>query len=194
MSDFAQRTCRLLEHHSFLLNHYADTAPGAFVELFRHTWSKLPLGARRSILASWRTRSIPVQFELSDAWSPSEAYAQVRNGGLKMCFRKSVFAQFPAKSGAWVISHELAHVFNHATGISHTDVLADETLSAESRRNIFEMLNEAAANNVAEDWGFSRSQLNFIEILSSEKSISIVDACIQYPKYTIKNHGMDIRS
>lgn len=184
MKDFTYRTTTLLLDHPFELTFIGKTNPKPFLFLFRKTWEQIPSEAQKKILGFWFSRAVEsdkgpihVRFELSNFWNNEAIYAQIKEGGRKACFRESLFAVMPESVGLWIVAHELAHVFNRSLSERWYDkYLLDAP-------DIYYEENERAADQLANSWGFDRSQLNFLEIVSEVKSISMKEAFIQSPRY-----------
>lgn len=95
-----------------------------FAGLFRETWRRLPLWARRRVLSHWRT-PCPLLFfpgpliELLPDWSRRErrTLAEVSYDGYKLRFRSVTFDAMPDGVACDLIAHELAHVLQEARGI-----------------------------------------------------------------------------
>lgn len=158
-----QRPCfiPLLPRHG--LNVLAPRGEGErFARLFRETWSRIPLGARRSILRHWREPFIP-SVDLVPDWSGREGATGYRAGkpvrrgrglrGDKACctwrghqlrFWHPIVVTYPDNLVRDLIAHELAHVVQHA-------------LDEEFEDN-FE--KESDADWRVESWGFSATDMD----------------------------------
>ena len=143
---------RLLRGHEVYINCWDDDG-ARFVTLFRQTWKQLPLSTRRAILRFWRDNAdewAPL-IEVSNSWAPRYSFGQVGRAGLELKFRQQAFACFPPPAARWVIAHELAHIYQKTCGRPPGGENEGE--------------NEDHADNLAEEWGFSRLCLNCLEMM-----------------------------
>jgi hypothetical protein len=121
------RCLPLLPRHRVYLRVDAGDGP-AFARLFRATWDRLPLGARRRILGYWRgdlsgLMPLSPSVELGRGWPDMgrKDLAMVSRHGHRMRFRSSVIRAMSKGKREGVaqdlIAHELAHVYQSARGI-----------------------------------------------------------------------------
>ena len=136
----------------------------AFADVFRSTFARLPLYARRRILKHWRKTAEaqriavhnPPHIEFvkaglcSPLWRDSTgrerkrpAVAAVTRRGFAMHFGAELFDAMPPNVAADVIAHELAHVYEFARGVD------DEPLDA-----------ELAADALMDEWGFDADSID----------------------------------
>jgi hypothetical protein len=114
---------RLLPRHPVYL--FTFEGGGArFAELFRGTWARLPLGARRHILRYWRSENPytpwdgTVKVELATDWDGRRRGRGLRGtrasmtwGGYQLYFFTKVVEALPDELVRDLIAHELAHVY-----------------------------------------------------------------------------------
>ncbi|HEV2294072.1 MAG TPA: DUF4157 domain-containing protein [Tepidisphaeraceae bacterium] len=125
-----------------------------FLTRFREVWREIPLSCRRVMLKHWHTgspRSVPL-VEAGAYWSGSDALATVALNGWAMKFKPAVYEMSVGAARA-LIAHELAHVYQHATG-----TIAEWSSGCggiEAARGCI----EDDADDIAADWGFDRNEL-----------------------------------
>ena len=125
----------------------------AFARLFRDSWRRIPLAARRQICSYWRKcGEVWPRIELSDQWADCEyRHAHVTQSGRDLYFCASSFQILPARAAEWLIAHEVAHVYQKACG---------RKPGGEN-----EAENEANADTIAKQWGFSPVYYFFVKKL-----------------------------
>jgi hypothetical protein len=137
-----------------------------FASLFRTTWRRMPLWARRRILGHWRSPRFPFstlvplspQIELVGGWSGRvrpgvDALADVSRGGHLLRFHAGIVGQMPDDVVCDLIAHELAHVFQDAGGL--TPVPDDPDLWRWPGGEMLRGLDvEVHANEMVWNWGF----------------------------------------
>lgn len=144
---------RLFRRHQIHI--FAPEGGDRFASLFRLTWSRLPLWARREILGHWRCGGagglfrhlvgrIP-KIELVGGWSGREALAAVRSNGHHLQFDAAVVREMPDHLVQDLIAHELAHVHQGATGLFYSMPLH---------------VLEQDANELMEAWGFDADAMD----------------------------------
>jgi len=171
------RDLKLLEGQDFIVNtHECDGE--RFRGLFRQSWDKIPVNARKTILDYWKCRELAPSFELSNLWGDSaHSYAQVIEMGYRMRFNAKSFSIMPEPPALFVIAHELAHVYNWATGTSNAlfrsfyEQNTDETEVHEK----FDLENEAKADALAVKWEFDKAKMDRFRML--EKMRGFEYAC-----------------
>lgn len=105
----------LLPRHG--IEFYSSDVSGVrFAALFRATWKRIPLWARRRILSHWR-KPKPTVFYSLDWVGRDGAFAQVARDGYALMFCAADFEDMPDAVAQDVIAHELAHVVQHANGM-----------------------------------------------------------------------------
>jgi hypothetical protein len=147
---------RLLPRHQvYLFAPEGDEVGSRFAALFVSTWKRMPLWARRSILRQWRTTpfekhllTMAPAIELLSAWSNREPRRGLRGemgccarGGCMLRFWSKVVEVMPDDLVCDLIAHELAHVFQWASGVN---VLEEDSY-----------LIEEDADILVKHWGFS---------------------------------------
>jgi hypothetical protein len=118
---------RLLHRHHVYL--FAPSGYGErFAWLFVETWRRLPYVARRRVLRHWKTdlgavTQLSPQIDLLPDWSgrgdePGLGGAKAAVGGLgrQTAFWTRIIDAYPDELVRDLIAHELAHVFQWATG------------------------------------------------------------------------------
>jgi hypothetical protein len=138
----------------------------SFVRLFRDCWKRIPFKARRAILAHWQNSPVSwyPKIELSNSWGDAQTcFGQVRHAGLEVRFSAKDFALLPDEVASWIIAHELAHVYQKATGKRP----GGDALES----------NEEDADEIAPSWGFDRTLRAFLGHLQASEGLSVEDAC-----------------
>jgi hypothetical protein len=159
------RLFQLLPRHKFQLFTWGEDGTG-FVRVFRSCWKKIPSGARRAMLAHWRSGDLPhyPSVELSKLWVDSNgSFGQVTASGMKLKFSAEDFAIFPDSIAGWVIAHELAHVYQSALGRPPDGVNVERY--------------EREADDIAKRWGFDNTPTNLLRSLTQMQRLSVVEAC-----------------
>lgn len=122
-------------HPIFVRVGYRAEGGERFARLFRETWRRLPLCARRTILAYWRCEPIPAlpikpDIELLSYWPGQRRgrglrsdKAAVYHHGYSMKFWWKIVAAYPDNVVMDLIAHELAHVIQY--GVGYRDVVRD---------------------------------------------------------------------
>ncbi len=91
--------------------------------------------------------------------------------GKAMKFRPEAFACYPPAAARWVIAHELAHVYQWATGCN---------VGAEDEKR-----NEREANELVRQWGISDLCRGLIA-MRMQHGMSLKDACREVASLKIK--------
>ena len=152
----------LLEAHEYvLISCGGDTA--RFLTHFRGTWKVLPATVQSVICEYWRAQGRPPLIELSDVWSPKTMYGQVRVSGMELRFRADSFKHLPTPAANWIIAHELAHVYQKASG----RVAGGDNESE----------NEEHANKLAKSWGFDDGVVYLVEFVEAAHKLTFAEAC-----------------
>jgi hypothetical protein len=162
---------RLLPGHEFRVMCFNDDGM-RFVKSFRSTWRRLPLIARRAILVYWRKKvEGRPKIELSNLWvsrgSSGQSFAEVACLGREMRFRQDVFVYLPQQVAHWVIAHELAHVYQWASGETPCNN---------------QYAHELDADDIVRKWGFSRESFSFLVMMRQNRGLSVADACREIEK------------
>jgi len=120
----AVRRIPLLPHAGIYLEAFGYADDAHFARVFRHTWRRLPMAARRSILAHWRGMERGgwhrrVKIEVLPDWSQREDEFGVGvlgsvNGAGEIRFWAPFVQQAPRRILEWLIAHELAHCYQNA--------------------------------------------------------------------------------
>lgn len=126
-----------------------------FARLFRETWVRIPLYARRYILKHWKSDDVlrfavrySPSIELADTWDgkkPGDA-GWAHRGGHSLRFARRRVEKMPDEVVCDLIAHELAHVFQWAIG---------EDLNSLDAFNI-----EIIADEIMESWGFDAESID----------------------------------
>jgi hypothetical protein len=156
---------RLLSGHPLLLIAEGDGAK-SFVRLFRGCWKLIPFKARRAILAHWQNSPVSwhPKIELSDSWGDAQTcFGQVRHGGMEVRFSAKDFEVLPDAIAAWIIGHELAHVYQKVIG---------KRPGGDSLES-----NEDDADEIARSWGFDRTLRVLLGHVQASERLSVEDAC-----------------
>jgi hypothetical protein len=90
------------------------------------------------------------------------SFAQVGSNGMVLRFSADDFMVFPNKIAQWIIAHELAHVFQKATGRLPGGQSEGE--------------NEDDANRIAHGWGFDNTAVLMLKLLIQERQLSVEKA------------------
>jgi hypothetical protein len=112
----------LLQRRCIYLTDDGGDSP-RFARLFQETWKRIPLGARRRMLAYWRTgrnygHILSPTVELASyQFRGRRDYAAVDHCGHRLRFRAKFFDRMSEDVVQDVIAHELAHVLQSAGGI-----------------------------------------------------------------------------
>jgi hypothetical protein len=126
-----------------------------FTRVFRETWRKLPSWARRAMLRHWRVgpaysfNILTPRVELLECFEGTHTRgrggvkAAVYNRGHELKFRTRIVDAYPDHLVRDLIAHELAHVWQQATGCFETE--GDDA----------EAQNEEAADCLMVRWGFA---------------------------------------
>jgi hypothetical protein len=147
--------------------------------LFLSTWKRLPLWARRPLLAFWR-RGHPVygdykpspQVELLQGWpgregdddAPSEAMACVTHAGHLIRFHAPSVDRMPDPVVCDLVAHELAHAYQYALGATVAWDLSPgevDLLDGDGDGSVFlpgEM--EEDAEMIMSGWGFDPESID----------------------------------
>ena len=96
------------------------------------------------------------------------SFAQVGSNGMVLRFSAEDFMVFPDKIAQRIIAHELAHVFQKATGRLPGGQNEDE--------------NEDDANRIADSWGFDNSAVLMLKILIQERQLPVANAVREIAK------------
>jgi hypothetical protein len=107
---------RLLPRHEIYLSAFHGEAK-RFLGLFRLTWRRIPVQARRCILKYWKTKG-PDYREIVQLFKEryeDEPLAHSHMGGTEVRFFASVIDAMSDEEACVLIAHELAHVYQHAT-------------------------------------------------------------------------------
>jgi len=146
-----------------------------FRNLFRSCWDRVPADVRQAVLFFWGSKGDGVlpRAEFSDVWGDSHcSCGQVRYSGLEMRFSESAFRALlgpgrtqvnTVEAAAFVIAHELAHVYQKALGFRPG--------------GINEADNEAEADEFATSWGFDDSLFRAIQLVAQEHGDDFEYAC-----------------
>ena len=151
---------RLLPRHDVFLTAYGSSRAHAprFADLFRQTWARLPLYARRRILQHWRAGAHPFiavspDIELTDFWSERKTGRGLRGDkacvfrrGHKLRFCTKIVCAYPDNLVCDLIAHELAHVHQWARG--------------DDLNEVHPMEFEEDADWQVEAWGFSSDAMD----------------------------------
>lgn len=125
-----------------------------FAELFRRAWLRIPLGARRRMLAYWRGFGWQVpSIAMLDYWSgikKSRAVATCFAPGHSLHFLAPVVDVMPAELAEDLVAHELRHVYRFAVGY--------EQLFGTSRPTEFDLEFDAMIV-LRKEWGFDHGPL-----------------------------------
>jgi len=114
----------LAPRHAVYLRAYASGG-ARFAHLFRETWDRLPLNARRAILKLWKSNDVrstgvllSPDIEYASDWSGKEPgdVGYVRCGGHIIRFASRRVEKMPDDVVQDLIAHELAHVYQWASG------------------------------------------------------------------------------
>lgn len=106
---------------------WGDTAAAkSFAELFRSVWNRIPIKARWAILRLWKQEGKGPRINLSDEPSEGGAWGTVNDDGFRLCFCQKAFERFGSEIMGPIIAHELAHVYQYATGWSLIRVPGEE--------------------------------------------------------------------
>jgi hypothetical protein len=161
-----------------------------FVRLFRSTWRRLPLWARRRILGFWHDADDAManlvlhspHIELLDGWSKRQGEGLrgdvgcVSHGGHFLQFHAPVVDLMPEPLVCDLIAHELAHVHQDACGIRLKSVESDGTIVYEDARGgvymAGELEEEADATMVS--WGFDDEAMDQWAV--EQGIVTVVDA------------------
>lgn len=136
-----------------------------FAGIFRATWRRIPLGARRIMVEHWR--NAPLLF-VQGHWSPLIQFAnnwmffnvfirQLKDlaictpHGHILAFYAPVVDAMPAVHVGELIAHELAHVFLYADG---------ELLGTDREKPRISDPIEIMADTIMEMWGFDSEALD----------------------------------
>jgi hypothetical protein len=95
------------------------------------------------------------------------SFAQVGGNGMTLRFSADDFMVFPDKIAQWIIAHELAHVFQKATG----------------RVPGGQNENEDDANRIAHGWGFDNAPVLMLKLLIQERQLSVAKAVREIVKW-----------
>ena len=159
----------LLPRHGVKL-HAPDGGGARFAQLFRETWRRLPLYARRRILALWRepvddrgqgirppADSVERRLEIEVAWRGAQGdWACCRDRGHTIYFWTEFVSAIPDDLVPDLIAHELAHVHQWACGHDLASGLA-QTRMGWVEFGTLEI--EIDADEQADDWGSSSTAL-----------------------------------
>ena len=117
-----------------------------FAKIFSLTWERIPKSSKVTILNYWKSSEKPVilTLEKNVLAIHHDVLAQTSNGGFNLTFYERVFTMSDCLVGA-VIAHELAHVFQHATGYDMNSRTPDL---------------EANAMTLTRIWGFDESLID----------------------------------
>lgn len=159
--------------HQIYLWPYSGNGP-RFVGLFRATWTRIPLGARRRMLKHWRDDStiysqlcqLAPSIEMSE-WCPDnpdedgegKIWGQAKFNGRKLWFSSIVFDRMPDEIAQDLIAHELAHVLQYSFGWDeeivddcHVMRRGDDVMTAGEL--------EQWADEIMQDWGFDDTAMD----------------------------------
>jgi hypothetical protein len=159
------------------INVFVDTGDGArFVDLFKHTWARVPESARTDITEYWRRQDLasrlgvvmpPLIAMFSDCpelelrphrgRSGRKAFACVTSAGFALYFRPSIVQAMGKDVVCTLIAHELAHVFDFAAQVSEAltrDPAADPLACLRRYDSLHDEIDTAG---LLSDWGFDDS-------------------------------------
>jgi hypothetical protein len=146
-------------------------APGCdgrkFVGVFQEVWGKVPSEDRNALLAYWRQSGdwFPT-VELSDLWlDSSTSFGQTSLSGKQFRFSARDFAEFPDEVASWIVAHELAHSYRHASGL----VRSGESESEKERET----------DEIATSWGFCKAHRILLGIMQQDQGHSVAEACAE---------------
>jgi hypothetical protein len=128
-----------------------------FARIFRDTWRRIPLWARRRLVGYWRQSQhwlLPVSpcIELLGDWFERDRdLGCVGRAGHEIWFWAPIVDAFPEVHVAELIAHELAHVLLRTCGW-------EEHTNREVHR--WDDPIEEAADEVMEDWGFDPNDMD----------------------------------
>jgi hypothetical protein len=126
-----------------------------FARVFRDTWPRLPLWARRAMLANWRTKSSPPllclpHIKVLDSWARRKKevgiYFPARE---EILFRAPAVDLMPDEILSVLISHELAHAASYAAALWFTNDGYKGTQD-----------EEFATRDMNWGWGFEEDELD----------------------------------
>lgn len=139
-----------------------------FVDRFRDTWRRIPLGVRRSLRAYWRPccyfgRHSPsiklvrnLKCEHSATGESVGVYGLMENSGHGLRFSLPHIREMPAHCACDLIAHELAHCFQRATGTA--EAIAYFSMGDANARYA---ISEFDADRTTEEWGFNPRSIGF---------------------------------
>lgn len=139
-----------------------------FARLFRETWIRIPLWARRPMFKHWRrdfhgVRVIGAPAIYVSDWWPDREPGQLGvcgQRGHRLNFWAKAVLEYPDENVRELIAHELAHVLQHAR--STTDVGSDRWVPRWC--DDFEL----EADEIMEAWDFDSSALDDLPILDED--------------------------
>lgn len=162
---------RLLPNHLFTISSTDEREISSFVSIFRKTWGKLPLTARRAILANWRGMGSALwaacvadgsidtcRVELIERIEMAIANCDPANGRVK--FALLHLRLMPSEVTECVIAHELAHSFIASS--DRAEEFAEQTtrdymLNAEAYADDPE---ENEVDRIVREWGFDPDRIS----------------------------------
>jgi len=147
---------RLLPRHKIAATAHVEGGE-RFVDLFRRTWARIPLGFRRTMLRHWRESDLGLKqgilmsplIELASGWSGRErgTIGFCGGGGHKILFWAKRFNAMPDALAQDLIAHELAHVWQWTQ--------APEDFAADDGYDL-----ETWADELMELWGFDATAMD----------------------------------
>lgn len=116
-----------------------------FARLFKEAWAQLPAPVQEKIRKHWAKED--VRLELSNIWKNCAIHdGEVGCFGREAKFNAAEVDRMPDTVAKALIAHEMAHVYQHATGFSQ------RTYEVSSQRE-YEVL-ESDAKELASRWNF----------------------------------------
>ena len=175
----------LLPEHGVNLLMWGDDDQ-SFIQLFQECWKRIPEEDRLRIakLLKHGNRGTAPKIEISDCWCGCDKInAQVRGTGQYITdirFSASAFRLFPRGASQFIISHELAHVFQKARGQLPGGV-----------GDVSEDDNEDEADQIANNWGFDQFELDFINLWVDR--CGLAEACEKANRLIHEHSDLDTR-